>query len=37
MDRRIFTQASMVAAITAALNPSAFAQSALPIEQVKVL
>jgi tripartite-type tricarboxylate transporter receptor subunit TctC len=37
MDRRIFTQASMVAAITAALNPSAFAQSAMPIEQVKVL
>ena len=37
MDRRIFTQASMVAAITAALNPSAFAQSALPIDQVKVL
>ena len=37
MDRRIFTQASMVAAITAALSPLAFAQSALPIEQVKVL
>ncbi len=37
MDRRIFTQASMVAAITAALNPSAFAQSAMPFEQVKVL
>jgi tripartite-type tricarboxylate transporter receptor subunit TctC len=37
MDRRIFTQASMVAAITAALTPSAFAQSAMPFEQVKVL
>jgi tripartite-type tricarboxylate transporter receptor subunit TctC len=37
MDRRLFTQASMVAAITAALNPSAYAQSAMPIEQVKVL
>jgi tripartite-type tricarboxylate transporter receptor subunit TctC len=37
MDRRLFTQASMVAAITAALNPSAYAQTGLPIEQVKVL
>lgn len=37
MDRRVFTQASMVAAITAALNPSAFAQSAMPFEQIKVL
>ena len=37
MDRRIFTQASIGAAITAALNPSAFAQSTMPFEQVKVL
>lgn len=36
MDRRLFTQASMATAITAALNPTAFAQSAMPIEQVKV-
>jgi tripartite-type tricarboxylate transporter receptor subunit TctC len=37
MDRRVFTKASMVAAITAALNPSAFAQSGMPFEQIKVL
>jgi hypothetical protein len=37
MDRRLFTQASIGAAIAAALNPSAFAQSAMPFEQVKVL
>jgi tripartite-type tricarboxylate transporter receptor subunit TctC len=37
MDRRVFTKASMVAAITAALYPSAFAQSAMPFEQIKVL
>ncbi len=37
MDRRLFTQAGMAAAITAALNPTAFAQSSMPFEQVKVL
>jgi tripartite-type tricarboxylate transporter receptor subunit TctC len=37
MDRRLFSQASMSAAIAVALNPSAFAQSAMPFEQVKVL
>jgi tripartite-type tricarboxylate transporter receptor subunit TctC len=37
MDRRVFTKASMAAAITAALNPSAFAQSGMPFEQIKVL
>ena len=37
MQRRLFTQASVGAAIAAALHPTAFAQSALPIEQVKVL
>lgn len=37
MDRRVFTQASMGAAIAAALNPYAFAQSSLPLEQVKIV
>ncbi len=37
MDRRLFTQAGMAAAITAALNPTAFAQSGMPFEQVKIL
>lgn len=37
MQRRVFTQAGMAAAITAALNPTAFAQSAMPFEQVKIL
>jgi tripartite-type tricarboxylate transporter receptor subunit TctC len=37
MQRRVFTQAGMAAAITSALNPSAFAQSGMPFEQIKVL
>ncbi len=37
MQRRVFTQAGMAAAITAALNPTAFAQSGMPFEQVKIL
>jgi tripartite-type tricarboxylate transporter receptor subunit TctC len=37
MQRRVFTQAGMAAAITTALNPKAFAQSGMPFEQVKIL
>lgn len=37
MDRRVFTQASVGAAIAAAFNPYAFAQSSLPLEQVKIV
>ena len=30
MDRRLFTQASISAALAAAFNPAAFAQAGLP-------
>lgn len=37
MDRRLFTQASITAALAAAFSPNALAQAGMPFEQVKVL
>jgi tripartite-type tricarboxylate transporter receptor subunit TctC len=37
MDRRLFTQASIGAALAAAFSPNALAQAGMPFEQVKVL